>query len=464
MPSSQDIGGTPNGRRVRIAPGPMTPRLVESETVMALGDVHPGGQPCQVVLKPNWVEDSHGRRPGYWEPVITDPSIILGMVSALGEALQGGGHISICDAPSTYVSFEKVVACGGLGRSLRLVQGSLQALTIELLDLRREVWITKEHVVVERRPNPPDPRGYVAFDLGRDGMLFAHAGEGKYYGADYDTAVVNAHHAGHVQEYLLSGTAMNSDLFINLPKLKTHKKTGVTCCLKNLVGINGDKNWLPHYVEGPPSQGGDEFPDETAARYVERRIKKAGQKLALALPGAGTWAYRKARKAGEAVLGDSESVIRNGNWEGNDTCWRMALDLNRALLYGNPDGTWREAGERKPYLAIVDGIVGGEGNGPLAPDPVESNVIIIGTDPAAVDAVACKLMGFDPMKVPIVREAFAPHRWPIATCRMSEIEVQDDRVGRVIALDEVQPAVPGGFRPHFGWPSLNPSKSGRSGS
>ncbi len=440
----------------------MSPHLVEVETRTALAAAPLTREMFQVVLKPNWVEDSHVRRPGYWEPVITDPSIILGVVSSLGQALPSGGRITICDAPNTYVSFERVVARGGLDRSLRFVQGSLRALTVELLDLRREVWITREHVVVERRPNPPDPRGYVALGLGRHGMLFGHAGEGRYYGADYDTAVVNAHHSGCVQEYLLSGTAVNADLFINLPKLKTHKKTGVTCCLKNLVGINGDKNWLPHYVEGPPSKGGDEFPDETAARYVERRLKKAGQKLALALPVAGTWAYRKARKAGEAVLGDSESVIRNGNWEGNDTCWRMALDLNRALLYGNPDGTLREAGERKPYLAIVDGIIGGEGNGPLAPDPVKSNVIIIGTDPAAVDAVACKLMGFDPMMVPIVREAFAPHRWPIATCRMKEIEVQDDRVGRVIGLDEVQPAVPGGFRPHFGWPGLNPAKSGRS--
>ncbi len=454
MPSLGAKVGVLDGRWVRIMPGPMTPHLVEVETRMALAAARSSREILQVVLKPNWVEDSHVRIPGYWEPVITDPTIILGMVSALGEALQNRGHVTICDAPSTYVSFEKVAACGGFDQSLRSVQGELRGLRVEVLDLRREVWVTREHVVVERRPNPPDPRGYVAFDLGRDGMLYGYAGEGRYYGADYDTSVVNAHHSGCVQEYLLSGTAINADLFVNLPKLKTHKKTGITCCLKNLVGINGDKNWLPHHVEGPPSQGGDEFPDETAARYVERRLKKAWQRLALALPGAGAWAYRKARKAGEAVLGDSESVIRNGNWEGNDTCWRMALDLNRALLYGNPDGTWREAGERKPYLAIVDGIIGGEGNGPLAPDPVESNVIIIGTDPAAVDAVACRLMGFDPMKVPIVREAFAPHRWPIATCRMSEIEVQDDRVGRVIALDEVQPAVPGGFRPHFGWPSL----------
>jgi glycosyltransferase involved in cell wall biosynthesis len=51
----------------------------------------------------------------------------------------------------------------------------------------------------------------------------------------------------------------------------------------------------------------------------------------------------------------------------------MVLDLNHALLYGNMDGSWREAGQAKNYLTIVDGIVGGEGNGPLCPAPVKSN-------------------------------------------------------------------------------------------
>jgi hypothetical protein len=364
----------------------------------------------------------------------------------------------VCDAPHTYADFAATVRRGGLPAEIERVRREWPRLDLEVLDLRREVWIRKEKVVVERRPNTEDPRGYVRLDLGRDSLFHGHRGEGRYYGADYDTRVVNEHHRGDVHEYLLAGSPMACDLFVNLPKLKTHKKTGITCCLKNLVGINGDKNWLPHHTESTPAKGGDEFPDASLARSVERHLKKAGRSVALSVPGVGPWVYRKARKAGTLALGDSDTVVRNGNWQGNDTCWRMALDLNRALLYGNSDGSWREAaGPVKRYLALVDGVVGGQGNGPLCPDPAPSGVLLGGRNPAVVDAVAARLMGFDPADLPIVTGAFAPHRWPIASLAIEDVVVEDARAGREIRLAQLAPAVPGGFAPHFGWTSLRRS-------
>ena len=247
---------------------------------------------------------------------------------------------------------------------------------------------------------------------------------------------------------------MACDLFVNVPKLKTHKKTGITCALKNLVGINGDKNWLPHHTLGYPGRGGDEFPAPTMRSLAEGRFKRWGQRAALALPGVGTWAYRRARRAGVRLLGGSDRVVRNGNWSGNDTCWRMALDLNRCLLYGNRDGSWREANAPKRYLAIVDGIVGGQGDGPLCPQAADAGVLVAGTNPAVLDAVAARLMGFVPDSLPIVARAFEPHRWPLADRAMAAIRVDDARVGRRVPLAEVVPALAGGFTPHFGWKSL----------
>ena len=110
-------------------------------------------------------------------------------------------------------------------------------------------------------------------------------------------------------------------------------------------------------------------------------------------------------------------------------------------------------------MAIVDGIIGGQGNGPLCPDPVQSNVLISGTNPAEVDAVVARLMGYDPNKIPLIKNAFEPHRWPITAMKMEEIRVFDERVGREVVLDEIAPCVEGGFVPHFGWMSLKSKES-----
>jgi hypothetical protein len=295
-------------------------------------------------------------------------------------------------------------------------------------------------------------------DLGRDSLLYGFRGEGRYYGADYDVGVVNEHHRGPVQEYLIAGTPMACDLCVNLPKLKTHKKTGITCSLKNLVGINGDKNWLPHHTEGVPATGGDEFPGATFARRVESTLKRIGRDVALQVPRVGPWAFGRVREAGIRVLGDSQTTIRNGDWHGNDTCWRMALDLNRALLFGNPDGTWREARPRA-YLTIVDGIVGGEGNGPLCPDPIESGVMLAGANPASVDAAACRLMGLSQEHLPIVDQAFKPHRWRIGDDDPGRRVLVSGLNGGDLLLGDLTPAPPQGFRPHFGWPQLSSART-----
>jgi uncharacterized protein (DUF362 family) len=63
------------------------------------------------------------------------------------------------------------------------------------------------------------------------------------------------------------------------------------------------------------------------------------------------------------------------------------------------------AGAVRPDYAIVDGIVGMEGNGPISGTPIASNVLVFGDDPVATDTVAAHLMGFDPEKVPYLAEA-----------------------------------------------------------
>ena len=54
-------------------------------------------------------------------------------------------------------------------------------------------------------------------------------------------------------------------------------------------------------------------------------------------------------------------------------------------------------------FSVMDGTVCGDGAGPRTMVPVIGNVILAGADPVAIDAVAARLMGFDPMAIPYLR-------------------------------------------------------------
>ncbi len=54
-------------------------------------------------------------------------------------------------------------------------------------------------------------------------------------------------------------------------------------------------------------------------------------------------------------------------------------------------------------FTVMDGTVCGNGAGPRTMVPVEGNVILAGADSVAIDAVAARIMGFDPMKIPYLR-------------------------------------------------------------
>jgi len=407
-----------------------------------------------IVIKPNWIQESHEENKEIWEPVITHPVLVISVIECLAELMNGKGTITICDAPHTYANFEAILARGGFKNEFEQLRSKWPDMNFELIDLRKEVWIRKEKVIVKRIKKHGDKRGNIVFNLRNESLFYKYPGEGRYYGADYNTRNVNNHHHDDTHEYLISATPIQCDLFINLPKLKTHKKTGITCSLKNLVGINADKNWLPHYTEGSPEFGGDEFPENAVRSKLESSLKKYFRKNIYQIPGIGPFLYRKARSMGIGFFGNSDETIRNGNWNGNDTCWRMVLDLNRIILYGNPDGSMRDSIHPKKYLTIVDGIVGGEGNGPLCPDSVQSNFLLAGTNPAEVDAVACCLMGLQPDKIPVVREAFKTHKWPITNTSIDAINVYDEREKKIINIHEIKPAVKGGFKPHYGWKNI----------
>jgi uncharacterized protein (DUF362 family) len=83
----------------------------------------------------------------------------------------------------------------------------------------------------------------------------------------------------------------------------------------------------------------------------------------------------------------------------------------------------------RPCLTVVDGIYCQEGVGPVYGDPVEMDLVIAGRDMVAVDTVAGLIAGYDPLEVPITREAAARN---LGTARLEEIKICG------LSIDEVK--------------------------
>ncbi|HXH06596.1 MAG TPA: DUF362 domain-containing protein [Vicinamibacterales bacterium] len=404
-----------------------------------------------VLLKPNLIKERHPREPEGWRYVLTHGSIVRAVADYVYKALGSRGKIIIADAPQTDSSFDAVVRVLGLDVIRDFYQA--RGLDIELVDLRNEEWRNVGGVIVGRRRLKGDPRGAVAVDLGPYSAFVGHNGTGRYYGADYDEAEVNRHHSDGRHEYLIAGSAIRADVVISLPKLKTHKKAGITVALKNLVGITADKNWLPHHTEGSPEDGGDEHPRPDAKHRSERLLAAWLRRVVVRHPLLGFPLLLLGRRMGRFVYGDTESVIRSGNWWGNDTVWRMCLDLNTALLYANPDGSLRPPRLecRKRHYVLVDGIIGGQGRGPMNPDPAFCGIVVFGLNAPCVDAVCAYLMGFDPNKIPIIREAFHRRPYMLADLNWWDVCVISNRrewTGRLLDIPDESTFR---FEPHFGW-------------
>jgi uncharacterized protein (DUF362 family) len=403
-----------------------------------------------VVLKPNWVFEGHKHRSDDWEHVITHPAVITAVLKRVLERLRESGKIIIADGPTTEASFQRILARYPVKTWRRLANA--RGVPLDIIDLRDHEWVTSSGIVVERRNLPGDPKGSTEVNLlGKTSEFHGHLKSRRgYHGADYDRSETNEAHEGVNNRYRVSRSIIDSDVFINLPKLKTHRKGGITCCLKNLVGINTYKNFLPHHSEGGPAEGGDQYPVDNASARIEGPLmallkQNVLSKLALAR------ILHPLNPLGKKLFGDTNQVVRSGNWYGNDTIWRMILDLNKILLYANPDGIMRvdQPVSRKKYIGIVDAILAGEGDGPLAPDPVSMGYVLCGTNPVAIDAACAAFMGFDPLKIPSIKNAFDIRHYPLCDFGLDDIRVEFGK--EEYALGGVPNSLIFPFEPHFGW-------------
>jgi uncharacterized protein (DUF362 family) len=370
--------------------------------------VRPGDH---VLVKPNWVVEGH-HDDGSWEQIITHGSVLRATIDYVALALAGRGRITLADGPMLHADIGAVCERSGIPALIEHYRRAVPEVELEVVDLRSLCFTVKDDVIVRRTRLTGDPRGAVRVNLGKSSEFFGFPGEGRYYGADYDTREVNLHHRGDIQEYLLSGTALSADVIIDVPKLKTHQKAGMTLCLKGIVGLNSGRNWLPHRTQGTPREGGDQFEQSTLVQRLEGRLVRAFEVASLAAPALVSPIHRVAKRVGKKVFGTTDVTVRGGGWYGNDTLWRMTLDINRALTFADARGALHDTPVRRRF-SVIDGVIAGEGEGPVYATPVSMGAIVAGANPVAVDVVATELAGFDFTKIPTLANAVQPHPLPL---------------------------------------------------
>lgn len=408
-----------------------------------LGDViEPGNR---VIIKPNFVASRNlhdkimGRK---LQASSTHGSLLRPVLDYALRAAGSRGQVRVVDTPVEACELEKVIVPLGV----RAVIDHLRARghDVDFIDLRYFQLVPRFVLddarmfgrswnlgMLIRETRQGDPRGYRVVDVGEVSRFEDHPAPMHqlcFHRSHRHTPV--QHHARGHHEYGIPGTVLDADVIINLPKLKTHKKTAVTLALKSFIGLSHEKYWLPHFTAGHPGIGGDEYdrPQSLTSR-IENRLSR------WPLPWGNSLVVR-------APNVQSSRAIIDGSWEGNQTLWRTTLDLNRAILFADRYGIMRQEPQRR-CLAIVDGIIAGEGEGPLGATPVNAGLLIAGRDPSLVDYVAARAIGFDPDRIVMIREALSGKLLPS---------------GFVERLEHVVDGLPPNrrFRPPQSWPSLLP--------
>jgi uncharacterized protein (DUF362 family) len=249
------------------------------------------GDAKNVVIKPNLVEIPFGTTGG---SVITDPRVLSAIVSLLKE------H-----------GVTKVIVAEGKSVNLKHIKSS--------------------------------PRQ--AFETSGLAKVVERAG-GEILGWDEEPFITVDVPNGEIFDKIdIPKSILEADLFINVPKLKTHCQTEITVGIKSMQGVFGVEDKLKHHTEAFP--------------------------------------------------------------------WKM-VDILRVV---------------KPHLTIVDGLICGEGYGPIYTDPVEMNLIVSSEDVVAIDAVCSAIMGIEPNEVPITRLA---HSEGIGIGTLDRIEVKGESIADVM--------------------------------
>jgi len=363
-----------------------------------LGQLVTPGQ--HVLIKPNWVTHHNTLHSGT-DDLITHTSIIKAMLDYALLALNGHGKITIADAPLQNCNFREIQSITHISELVNQYRNEYPKVQFDVIDLRQVIFLHKQtSTQAVQRDNKGDPQGYSLVQVNERSLLCDKDElSSEFRVTNYDYTIMQKHHGVKKHEYMVSNSVLGADLIIDIPKMKCHIKAGLTGALKNFIGMNGNKEYLPHHIVGSPDTGGDQY-------IYPSRIKKIYNSLYDSY-----WMERKHRGIVSWLMNNTVSFLvlmsrlfdkddlLDGGWSGNDTIPRTTIDLNNILYYYDQNKMIFHDQPFRKVLHIVDGIVAGEGNGPLRPSPKKAGVLIGGFNPVYVDVVMAKLMGYNPYSV-----------------------------------------------------------------
>lgn len=355
--------------------------------------VKPGNN---VLIKPNLVMDGNFNPEGGTDCLYTQPGVVAAVIDYTLIALKGRGQIIIGDAPMQECQFKRLVVNSGYDVLVQYYQS--KGYDVKLVDFRELSSVVKDGVYYSIIRD--DAKGkIVQLGVESDFYKMPKEQEKRIRITNYDPRILPTHHHGEIQEYYISDYVLNADVIINMPKPKTHRKAGVTISLKNFVGANVRKEYLPHHTTGSVEDNGDEYLKKSLIHKIRSYMLDKRNIF---------WAehqYRKAKlmrypiKFCSIYLKLTRNKFAEGSWYGNHTISRTISDINKIVMYADKQGVMREDKQRQMVI-IADMIISGEKEGPVNPTPKKVGIVAVGDDPLLFDETITTIMGFDIKKIP----------------------------------------------------------------
>lgn len=364
------------------------------ETWNPLGDFIKEGD--TVLIKPNLVNHINYAETDSLDALVTHPSVIRCIIDYVIIALRGTGKIILGDAPVQECNFEKLLEKGNYKELINFYLK--QGIVLDFEDFREVSTIKTDGKFIQN----PRKSKFPGIEINLKQNSFFNNKENKNFRiTNYNCSEMQKYHNHKDNVYCISQAMLQADVIINLPKPKTHRYAAFTGALKNLIGVNSQKKYLPHYTKAFGKQLGDEYVTSSLSKSFASNCLDLKNELVSVSYNKLAWLLNIMIKANYKLF--NKDNIAFGTWYGNDTIWRTILDINKIALYANKRGQICEDKQRK-ILTIGDMIISGEGEGPLAPTSKKTNAILISDDSLEFDLILASLMGFDYKKIPVLNE------------------------------------------------------------